>query len=201
MKLFIRLGLVTMLSGCQLLGTPATLPEPVTTAVVAEIEPETAAEPQALPAKLTVSDEPTALLAWVQYRASILGQLNEEREQLNNESLTDKVWQLKRTILQLHPDTPYLSRLRVQMQLTEQLPKLPAPLAELLSWDLVFNQKLLEAESAVSALTRLNAQQHDNIERLQKTNRELQKKIDALTQIEAQLNQPAVVPEGNNGQH
>ena len=79
------------------------------------------------------------------------------------------------------------------------LASLPPQLAALLSWDLTFNQKLLEAESAVSALTRLNAQQHDNIERLQKTNRELQKKIDALTQIEAQLNQPKV-QEDNNGQ-
>lgn len=201
MKLFIHLGLATLLSGCQLLGKPVTVTEPVTTAAVAEVAPEAAAEPAALPAQLAVNDEPTALLAWVHYRASVLGQLNEERERLGSEPLTDKVWQLKRTILQLHPDTPYLSRLRVQMQLTEQLPKLPAPLAELLSWDLVFNQKLLEAESAVSALTRLNAQQHDNIERLQKTNRELQKKIDALTQIEAQLNQPAVIPEGNNGQY
>ena len=201
MKLFLHLGLATLLSGCQLLGTPVTVTEPETTAAVANDKPQTEAEPAVLPAPLAVSNEPTALLAWVQYRASILGQLNEERERLNSEPLTDKVWQLKRTILQLHPDTPYLSRLRVQMQLTEQLPKLPDPLAELLSWDLVFNQKLLEAESAVSALTRLNAQQHDNIERLQKINRELQKKIDALTQIEAQLNQPAVIPEGNNGQY
>lgn len=201
MKLFLHLGLATLLSGCQLLGTPVTVTEPETTAAQANDTPQTEAEPAVLPAQLAVSNEPTALLAWVQYRASILGQLNEERERLNSEPLTDKVWQLKRTILQLHPDTPYLSRLRVQMQLTEQLPKLPDPLAELLSWDLVFNQKLLEAESAVSALTRLNAQQHDNIERLQKINRELQKKIDALTQIEAQLNQPAVIPEGNNGQY
>ena len=150
--------------------------------------------------ELKINDEAQTLLAWVNYRAVILGRLNDEREQLNAEAIQDDVWQLKRTMLQLHPDTPYLNRLRIQMQLSEQLANLPQPLAELLSWDLTFNQKLLEAESAVSALTRLNAQQHDNIERLQKINKELQKKIDALTQIEAQLNQPNQAQEDNNGQ-
>ena len=149
---------------------------------------------------LLQKDDAATLQAWVNYRAGMLNRINEERELLNADTAQDDVWQLKRTILQLHPDTPYLSRLRVQMQLAEQLATLPAPLAALLSWDLAFNQKLLEAESAVSALTRLNAHHHDNIDRLQITNKELQKKIDALTQIEAQLNQPAVVQEDNNGQ-
>lgn len=197
MKICIYLCLL-LLSGCQTLLTPAPQPqqataEPVTEPVVAE------PEPAPVQPALAINDSSDMLQAWVQYRASILTRLNEERDVLAADASNDEVWQLKRTILQLHPDTPYLSRLRVQMQLTEQLQLLPTALAELLSWDLAFNQKLLEAESAVSALTRLNAQQHDNIERLQKTNRELQKKIDALTQIEAQLNQPAVLPENNDG--
>ena len=83
------------------------------------------------------------------------------------------------------------------MQLAEQIATLPPGLAALFSWDLTLNQKLLETESAVSALTRLNAQQHENIERLQKKNKDLQKKIDALTQIEAQLNQS--INGGNSG--
>lgn len=187
-----------LLSGCQTLLTPA--PQPQQAAAEPVTEPA-APEPEPTPVQtaLAINDDSDILKAWVQYRASILTRLNDEREVLAADSSDDAIWQLKRTILQLHPDTPYLSRLRVQMQLTEQLQSLPTTLAELLSWDLAFNQKLLEAESAVSALTRLNAQQHDNIERLQKTNRELQKKIDALTQIEAQLNQPAVPVEGDNG--
>ncbi|WP_166838486.1 hypothetical protein [Rheinheimera pleomorphica] len=200
MKTRLILASLLLLTGCQLLPAPApTQPAPVQPL---EAEPEAVAlsEPEPVATPLAIRDDAATLQAWVNYRAGMLNRINEERELLNADTAQDDVWQLKRTILQLHPDTPYLSRLRVQMQLAEQLATLPAPLAALLSWDLAFNQKLLEAESAVSALTRLNAQQHDNIDRLQKTNKELQKKIDALTQIEAQLNQPAVVQEDNNGQ-
>lgn len=198
MRTCIHLSVLLLLSGCQTLQTPVVQPVAVSNESVTEtVEP--VPEPAPVETTLAISDDSNNLKAWVQYRSSILPRLNDERELLAAENSNDAIWQLKRTILQLHPDTPYLSRLRVQMQLSEQLQLLPAPLAQLLSWDLAFNQKLLEAESAVSALTRLNAQQHDNIERLQKTNRELQKKIDALTQIEAQLNQPAVLPENNNG--
>ncbi|MDP5135748.1 hypothetical protein [Rheinheimera baltica] len=197
-----KTGLIILLSfalaGCQL--TPA--PESATpTQPIAEMLPEQtiAPEPEQPSPAMSINDDATTLQVWVNYRADMLQQVDDERERLNQQPEQDAIWQLKRTILQLHPDTPYLTRLRVQMQLSDQLATLPTSLAALFSWDLAFNQKLLEAESAVSALTRLNSQQHDNIERLQRTNKELQKKIDALTQIEAQLNQPATVQEDNNG--
>lgn len=200
MKTSLLLAGLLLLTGCQLPppSEPVT-PEPVEP-LEAEPQPVQLPEPEPVATPLAISDDAATLQAWVNYRASMLNRVNEERELLNASTEQDDVWQLKRTILQLHPDTPYLTRLRLQMQSADQLATLPAPLAALLSWDLAFNQKLLEAESAVSALTRLNAQQHDNVERLQKINKELQKKIDALTQIEAQLNQPAVVQEDNNGQ-
>ncbi|WP_333607085.1 hypothetical protein [Arsukibacterium sp.] len=190
--------LISMLSisGCQLLqsSAPVTV-EPVINEQVAEVEVEIV-EPE--PASLALTDDAATLQAWVQYRALLLTERRSEGETLLAMDEPDPVARLQRMMWQLHPDTPYLTRLRMQMQLPEQLNSLPANLAALLSWDLAFNQKLLEAESAVSALTRLNAQQHDAIERLQKSNRELQKKIDALTQIEAQLNKS--VQEDNNGQ-
>ena len=196
---FVSIALI-MLNGCQLLPEPA-VPEPAAVPVaVSEPTTEPVVEPQPEPPLLRIADDAKTLLAWVDYRASLLHNVAAEREQVNSSAQQDDVWLLKRTMLQLHPDTPYLTRLRLQMQAADQLTLLPPPLAALLSWDLAFNQKLLEAESAVSALTRLNAQQHDNIERLQKTNKELQKKIDALTQIEAQLNQPVPAEEDNNGQ-
>lgn len=193
------LSLSLLLGGCQL------TPQPQPDAAPAEQAPQpaaTAQEPlpeEVLPA-LRIAGDAASVQAWAEYRQYLLVNLNTERELLNQASEQDDVWQLKRTLTQLHPDTPYLTRLRVQMQLSEQLSSLPPALAALFSWDLAVNQKLLEAESAVSAVTRLNAQQHDNIERLQRTNKELQKKIDALTQIEAQLNQPAKPQGGNNGQ-
>jgi hypothetical protein len=200
MKTSLLLAGMLLLTGCQLTPPPEPVtPEPVES-LDAEAQPVQLPEPEPVATPLAISDDAATLQAWVNYRASMLNRVNEERELLNASTEQDDVWQLKRTILQLHPDTPYLTRLRLQMQSADQLATLPAPLAALLSWDLAFNQKLLEAESAVSALTRLNAQQHDNVERLQKINKELQKKIDALTQIEAQLNQPAVVQEDNNGQ-
>lgn len=196
MRIMLILLLVT-LSGCQLLNQQRPVPEQAT-------EPELT-EQQALPqdnkpsseVALSFSDDAATLQAWVNYRASLLNNRAVWRESLSDLSDPNPVQMLQRIILQLHPDTPYLTRLRVQMQLAEQIAALPPGLAALISWDLTFNQKLLETESAVSALTRLNAQQHDNIERLQKTNKDLQKKIDALTQIEAQLNQS--INEGNNG--
>lgn len=190
--------LLLTLSGCQLLSQQQPLPEaeqapPLTDPVLTA--DEFATVPEEVP--LSLSDDPATLQAWVNYRASLLHNRALWRESLGDLAEPDPVQMLQRIILQLHPDTPYLTRLRVQMQLAEQIAALPPGLAALISWDLTFNQKLLETESAVSALTRLNAQQHDNIERLQKTNRDLQKKIDALTQIEAQLNQS--INEGNNG--
>ncbi len=189
------------LAGCQTLQPVQPEPEPV---IIAEPQPELPAEPdepEQAETPLTIADDPATIQAWINYRTALLNNLAHEREVLNAKPTTDDVIALKKVLLNLHPDTPYLTRLRVQMQLSDQLAALPPGLAALFSWDILFNQKLLEAESAVSALTRLNAQQHDNLERLQKTNRELQKKIDALTQIEAQLNQPVNKEDNNsNGQ-
>ncbi|WP_372625449.1 hypothetical protein [Arsukibacterium sp.] len=188
MRIMLIILLVT-LSGCQLLKQQPPATEP-------EAEPEVAEQPAlAQPSEpvsegaLSLSDDAATLQAWVNYRASILHNLTAWREALTELAEPDQVQTLQRIMVQLHPDIPYLTRLRVQMQLAEQIAILPPGLAALFSWDLTLNQKLLETESAVSALTRLNAQQHENIERLQKKNKDLQKKIDALTQIEAQLNQ------------
>tara|TARA_R110002126_G_scaffold161549_6_gene309382 strand:- start:398 stop:991 length:594 start_codon:yes stop_codon:yes gene_type:complete len=190
--------LLITLSGCQLLRQPLPLPPEQAAETIDETE-STASPDSPVPEEspLRINDDPATLQAWVNYRASLLHNRAPWRESLSDITEPDPVQMLQRIILQLHPDTPYLTRLRVQMQLAEQIAMLPPGLAALISWDLTFNQKLLETESAVSALTRLNAQQHDNIERLQKTNKELQKKIDALTQIEAQLNQS--INGGNNG--
>jgi hypothetical protein len=126
-----------LLTGCQLPPAPlneVTAPEPVLPTeaeVVEQTEPEAVTEP------LSINNDAKTLQAWVQYRAAMLSRINEERDALSAETSQDDVWQLKRTILQLHPDTPYLTRLRVQMQSAEQLAALPPLLVSLLSWDLV----------------------------------------------------------------
>lgn len=198
MKNVVMVAVLALLWGCQL--TPVTIPpveEPIVEPVpdslplIAENEPEPVIE-------LTLDDSAKTLQAWLDYKQQILVDPEPERARLRGLTEFDAVAQLQLALLSLHPDMPYVTRFRIQTQLAEIVSGFPPRLAALFSWELTFNQKLLEAESAVTAVTRLNAQQQDTIDRLQKTNRELQKKIDALTQIEAELNNPAAA-ESNNG--
>lgn len=198
MKNVVIVAMLALLWGCQL--TPVTVPpvaepivEPVSDSlpVIEEVELDPVVE-------LALDDEAETLQAWLDYKQQILADPEPERARLRALTEFDAVARLQLALLSLHPDMPYVTRFRIQTQLAELVSGFPPRLAALFSWELTFNQKLLEAESAVSAVTRLNAQQQDTIDRLQKTNRELQKKIDALTQIEAELNNPAAV-ESNNG--
>lgn len=197
MKQSLVLASLALLTACQLTAPPLPPPSELPVEIVPEQPPAlelTEPEPEDI---LAFNDEPATLEAWLDYKQRILLEPEAERLRLASLETQDEVSQFQLALLNLHPDQPYVSRFRVQTQLTEVLLSLPPRLAALFSWELTFNQKLLEAESAVTAVTRLNAQQQDQLERLQKTNRELQKKIDALTQIEAELNQQPV--ENNNG--
>ncbi len=200
MKKLVPLVTLLFLSGCQLkpvVVAPEELPVSETVSIQPpEVEPE---ESEPVP-PFVLDEQATSLAAWLDYKQQILLEPEPESARLNALTTLDEVALLQLALHNLHPDMPYVNRFRVQTQLTEMVSTFPPRLAALFSWDLTFNQKLLEAESAVSALTRLNAQQQDTIERLQKTNRDLQKKIDALTQIEAELNQPSTSETNNGGQ-
>lgn len=204
MKKLAMLITLALLLGCQLTPvTQPTLPEPETEQQAEPMLPAVEEEEPEQILIMTLDDTAIMLAAWLNYRQQLLLDPEPERERLANLSDIDAVALLQMALLNLHPDMPYVSRFRVQTQLSEMLTELPPTLAAIVGWDLAFNQKLLEAESAVSAVTRLNAQQQDALERLQKTNRDLQKKIDALTQIEAELNQQPLVENtngANNGQ-
>ncbi|MCF4008672.1 hypothetical protein [Rheinheimera sp. UJ63] len=201
MKNAVLLLMLLTLAGCQLTTLPelpstTTSVEPEPEAVPAEVEPE----PEVV-FELALNDSATSLQAWLDYKQQILIDPMPERARLRSLPELDKLAQFQQALLNLHPDMPYVTRFRVQTHLAELLSSLPPRLVALFSWELTFNQKLLEAESAVSAVTRLNAQQQDMIDRAQKTNRELQKKIDALTQIEAELNQQPLPENGNGANH
>lgn len=192
MKLSLRLALTALfcsllLAGCQhkpvaLPVVSKPLPEPTK---VVEI-PKTAPEP--VKPALALDDSTAALLAWQEFRAELLKMTIKQREQFGRTLPDTPVAKLQQLLIRIHPDTPYAVRFKAQMELAEQLQTLPPLLAAVFRWDFAFNQKLLESESAVKALGRLNGQQQDQLERLQKRNTDLQKKIDALTQIEARLN-------------
>lgn len=182
------MGLSLLLVGCQ--GVPAPLPvilkpKPAPEKVV-ELPKE---QPAPVAPKLAILDDAVTLGAWQKFRAEVLQMNAAERESFSKSLEKTPVGELQNLLLRLHPDTSYTVRFRAQNQLSEQLNRLPAGLAALLRWDYAYNQKLLESESAVKALGRLNGQQQENLDKLQKQNADLQKKIEALTQIEAKLNQ------------
>lgn len=199
MKKVVVVAMLLLMSGCQLTPVVEPTPEAVVTEAESEVLPvieEIEAETSIV---LALDDEAASLQAWLDYKQHILVDPESERARLRELTEFDAVAQLQLALLSLHPDMPYVTRFRVQTQLAEMVAAFPPRLAAIFGWELTFNQKLLEAESAVSAVTRLNAQQQDTIDRLQKTNRDLQKKIDALTQIEAELNQPPAT-ENHNGE-
>lgn len=188
MKRLMLLALALSLVGCQ--GVPAPLP----VVIKAKPEPEKVIAPPVAPVEplqpsLAIQDDLPTLQAWQRYRLEVLQMSSSQRDIALKMLDRSPVAELQGLLLRLHPEMSYTVRFRAQNQLSEQLSRLPAGLAGLLRWDYAYNQKLLESESAVRALGRLNGQQQDNLERLQKQNKDLQKKIDALTAIEAKLNQ------------
>jgi hypothetical protein len=188
MKKWTLVGVSLLLAGCQ--GVPAPLPvilkpKPAPEKVV-ELPKE---QPAPSKPQLALLDDALTLSAWQGYRTDVLQMSAAQRDTAAKALGKTPVEELQALLLRIHPDTPYAVRFRAQNQLSEQLVRLPAGLAALLRWDYAFNQKLLESESAVKALGRLNGQQQDNLDKLQKQNADLQKKIEALTQIEAKLNQ------------
>lgn len=188
MKLWTVLAGSLLLAGCQ--NGPVPLPVVVKPAP----EPEKVVElprqlPEPVKPAMAISDDAASLTAWREFRGELLKMTAKQRDNLSKNLQYGPVVSLQQLLIRIHPDTPYPVRFKAQTQLGEQLNTLPPGLADMLRWDHAYNQKLLESESAVKALGRLNGQQQDNLERLQKQNSDLQKKIDALTQIEAKLNQ------------
>ena len=188
MKKWTLFGVSLLLVGCQGVPTPLPVilkPKPAPEKVV-ELPKE---QPAPSKPQLALQDDALTLSAWQRYRSEVLQMNSTQRDAVAKTLDKSPVAELQALLLRIHPDTPYAVRFRAQNQLNEQLGRLPAGLAALLRWDYAYNQKLLEAESAVKALGRLNGQQQDNLDKMQKQNADLQKKIEALTQIEAKLNQ------------
>jgi len=188
MKLWSVLAGSLLLAGCQ--GTPVSLPVIVKPTPAPEKVVELPRHvPEPVQPAMAISDEASSLTAWREFRSELLKMTAKQRDNLSKNLQYGPVVALQQLLIRIHPETPYPIRFKAQTQLGEQLNTLPTGLADMLRWDHAYNQKLLESESAVKALGRLNGQQQDNLERLQKQNSDLQKKIDALTQIEDKLNQ------------
>ncbi|MCC5825993.1 hypothetical protein [Alkalimonas sp.] len=188
MKVLLYGLMLLSLVGCQLLNSQQVASEPEAVAELVEFEPEpdTTAEPEL---QLSLGDDGNSLLAWLQFRQQVLSSSSLQREQWLLEEQPELA-AIQMSLMQLHPENNYLTRFRAQMQLAEHLMLASPDLAALFGWDLAFNQKLLEAESAISALSRTLADVQHEHEQLRARNLELEQQIEALTQIEARLNQP-----------
>jgi hypothetical protein len=188
MKVWLSLGLCLALTACQ--GVKPVVP--VVNKTLPKVEPaqtQLVEPPKPVKAELAIADDTLTLQAWRDFRAQLLLMPVTERDLLLRSFRTSPVTTLQTLLIKLHPESPYAVRFAAQTQLSDKLTTLPKGLADLLRWDLAYNQKLLESESAVTALSRLNAQQQEQLDRLRRQSKDLQKKIDALTQIEAKLNQ------------
>ncbi len=100
-------------------------------------------------------------------------------------SLEDK---LTKIIFTLPVSTPYQDRLRASHWLKEILPELSSDFARLVKPIVQApNEQMLEYESAISLLSRVNTQQNQRLESVQKELEAQRKKVEELLQIEASL--------------
>ncbi|WP_438865063.1 hypothetical protein [Neptunicella sp.] len=129
-------------------------------------------------AKLTISDEPCDILRWFDYRFSTDHLSWPERKQLLAELGDNKVDSFKKVILSQSMDTPYQARLRAQNLLNELMPSLPDELTKLAGILLQQPaQKLLEYESALVTVGKINSRQSQTIEEQRMRVEELEKKV------------------------
>lgn len=142
---------------------------------------------------LDFSDSPCTLLAWQQFVQDSTTLDPETRQQRIAAVPASAVGSLQAALLRHHAGAPHLVRLHSQAQLLDVIPALPDGLARYFQWLVSQQQQLLETELTVQTLSRLNTQQQQDINRLRAENAEKSAQIQALSDIEAQLNayQPA----------
>lgn len=111
-----------------------------------------------------------------------------ERQKMIQELGESKQATFIKVLLSLNPGTPYQSRLRAQNWATALLPKMTRKMAAYFrNTVLPTNQQLLELESAVTVLSRLNAEHNDKLERQQALIDAQRVKMEKLMKIEASM--------------
>ncbi|AJQ93516.1 hypothetical protein [Gynuella sunshinyii] len=127
-------------------------------------------------------------IAWQNYLAEI-PTLSEEQRTQRLEMLTiSSPDELKRLLLNTAPALPLQQRIDNQILLFDKASTLPNPLGNLIFMYASQNQRLIEQEIKTSQLETQNLQQQKQLKQLQSKLAQTQKKIDALTEIEQQLN-------------
>ena len=182
--------LVATLTGCASLMENAPTPSPTTTPT-----PEPVTEPEVSGNEICMVAEPQEDMAhncdlthWISLWVDA-GRMDWSARKAMMTSLSSNVEDtLHRILLSMPTDTPYQDRLRAQ-RLLKDLTGLLTPEARLIV-DTVLTQpntQLLEFESAISLLSRVNSRQASTIENLKAELQAQQKKVEELLQIEATL--------------
>lgn len=182
--------LVATLTGCASLMENAPTPSPTTTPT-----PEPVTEPEVSGNEICMVAETQEDMAhncdlthWISLWVDA-GRMDWPARKAMMTSLSSNVEDtLHRILLSMPTDTPYQDRLRAQ-RLLKDLTGLLTPEARLIV-DTVLTQpntQLLEFESAISLLSRVNSRQASTIENLKAELQAQQKKVEELLQIEATL--------------
>lgn len=132
---------------------------------------------------------------WISYQLSIQNMAWQERSDLIKSLSDDAFYVLQKSLLSQAVDTPYQDRLRAQNWLLS-LQNLASDKMNSLLLGLIYNnsQQLLELESAITVLSRVNTQQAKKItkleKRLGKSEEEIlkqQEQVDQLLKIELDI--------------
>ncbi|MCW8091476.1 hypothetical protein [Alteromonas sp. ASW11-130] len=182
---------VVLLAGCKLLPSPPIENEKQIPSDVVEViqsEPIDTSEICLVEENVATFEHQCDLAYWASLwiKASEMS-WPKRKDSINalGNSIGDK---LAKIIFTLPASTPYQDRLRASHWLKEIQPKLSPDFARLVKPIVQApNEQLLEYESAITLLSRVNTQQSQSIENLQKELEAQRKKVEELLQIEASL--------------
>jgi hypothetical protein len=115
-------------------------------------------------------------MAWKE-RKNVIGALSKTDEDT-----------LKKVLLSQAADTPYQDRLRAQLWVEDIMPKLDEPLKSFIKL-LIYqpNQQVLELESAIVTLNKMNLKHAEEIEVMQGLIKQHQDQLDQLLKLETNL--------------
>lgn len=132
---------------------------------------------------------------WISYQLNIQDMVWQERSELIKSLDDDAVYLVQKSLLSQAVDTPYQDRLRAQNWLLS-LQKIASDKMNSLLLGLIYknSQQLLELESAITVLSRVNVQQARKINKLEKrlgkSEEEIlkqQEQVDQLLKIELDI--------------
>ena len=187
MKKMLVLSLVAVLTGCA-----GMIPQPVSEPADTVAQPVTVihdSDDMCLVTEDTIEFEHQCDLIywanmWIKAGATPWPQRKARIDELSD-SLPDTI---ERVILSLPVDTPYQARLRSQHWITSIIDKLSPALQPLVKTMVdAPNNEMLELESALVILNKVNAEQAQSSEALQHELETQQKKLEELLEIEATL--------------